>query len=145
MTQNHPLYIAFLLPFCLNKWFSHWIRFFFRDFVVLVRRCFVCRLCAMFVFSLLFRCLFRSDCQISFDPVQIQPMTLASSTLQIRRDDYSGDFNIIIFVDLCTLPFYVINMDAVSFFASSSFLFLANLYCIDILYQFEWMIVFCFV
>jgi len=65
-------------------------------------------------------------------------MTLASSTLQIWRHDYSGDLNIFIFVGICTLPFYVINMD-VSLFIDSSFLFLANLdlYCIDVLYQFE--------
>ncbi|KEH32716.1 hypothetical protein MTR_4g134330 [Medicago truncatula] len=40
-------------------------------------------------------------------------MTLASSTLQIRRHEYeySGDLNIIIFVGIDTLPFYAINMD----------------------------------
>jgi len=96
-----------------------------------VRHCFVCRLCAtLFVFFLLPKCLFGSYCHISFDPVQIQPITLASSTLQIRRHDYFGDFNIVIFVGLCTLPFYAINMDDVSLFTYSSFLFLANLYCI---------------
>ncbi|AES77863.1 transmembrane protein, putative [Medicago truncatula] len=44
-------------------------------------------------------------------------MTLASSTLQIRRPEYSGDINIItlvIFVGICTLPFYAINMDVFS-------------------------------
>jgi len=69
--------------------------------------------------------------------MQIQPMTLALSTLQIRRHGYSGDFNIVIFVGLCTLPFYAINMDVVSLFTDLSFLFLANLYCIDVPYQFE--------
>ncbi|AES88869.1 transmembrane protein, putative [Medicago truncatula] len=69
--------------------------------------------------------------------MQIQPMTLASSTLQIQRHDYSGDFNIVIFVGLCTLPFDAINIDVVSLFTDSSFLFLANLYCINVLYQFE--------
>ncbi|AES80273.1 transmembrane protein, putative [Medicago truncatula] len=69
--------------------------------------------------------------------MQIQPMTLASSTLQIRRHGYSGYLNIVIFVGLCTLPFYAINMDVVSLFTDSSFLFLANLYYIDVLYQFE--------
>jgi len=69
--------------------------------------------------------------------MQIQPMTLALSTLQIRRHGYSGDFNIVIFVGLSTLSFYAIIMDAVSLFTDSSFLFLANLYCIDVLYQFE--------
>ena len=78
-------------------------------------------LCGVVFFSSL-------DCQISFDPMQIQPITLASSTLQIRMHDYFGDFNIVIFVGLCTLPIYSINIDVVSLFANSSFLFLANLY-----------------
>jgi len=46
-------------------------------------------------------------------------MILASSTLQIRRHEYFGDFNIVIlviFVGIGTLPFYAINMDAVSLF-----------------------------
>ena len=69
-------------------------------------------------------------------------MTLASSTLQIRRHGYSGDMNIVIlviFVGIGTLSFYVINMDAVSLYTDSSFLFLTNLdlYCIDVLCQFE--------
>jgi len=66
-------------------------------------------------------------------------MTLASSTLQIWRHEYSGDFNIVIFVGIGTLPFYAVNMDVVSLFTDSSFLFLANLdlYCIDVLYQFK--------
>ncbi|KEH26580.1 transmembrane protein, putative [Medicago truncatula] len=45
-------------------------------------------------------------------------MTLASSTLQIRRHEYSGDVNIVIlviFVGMCTLPFYAINMDVFQF------------------------------
>jgi len=64
---------------------------------------------------------------------------LASSTLQIRRHEYSGDLNIVIFVGIDTLLFYAINMDVVSLFTDSSFLFLANLnlYCIDVLCQFE--------
>ncbi|KEH43743.1 transmembrane protein, putative [Medicago truncatula] len=43
-------------------------------------------------------------------------MTLASSTLQIRRHEYSEDKNIVIlviFVGIGTLPFYAINMDAI--------------------------------
>jgi len=65
-------------------------------------------------------------------------MTLASSTLQIRRHDYFGDLNTVIFVGICILSFYA-NMDVVSLFTGSSFLFLPNLdlYCIDVLYQFE--------
>jgi len=64
-------------------------------------------------------------------------MTLVLSTLQIRRHGYSGDLNIAISVGFCALLFYAINMDVVSFFTDSSFLFLANLRCIDVLYQFE--------
>jgi len=69
-------------------------------------------------------------------------MILASSTLQIRRHEYSEDFNIVIlviFVGIDTLSFYAINMDVVSLFTDSSFLFLANLdlYCIDVLHQFK--------
>jgi len=49
-----------------------------------VRRCVVRRICAaLFVFLVLFRYLFDLDCQINLDPVQIQSMTLVSSTLQI--------------------------------------------------------------
>jgi len=47
--------------------------------------------------------------------------------------------NIAIFVGIYTLPLYAINMDVVSLFVDSFFLFLAilNLYSIDVLYQFE--------
>jgi len=64
-------------------------------------------------------------------------MTLASSTLQIWRHGYYRDLNIVIYVGFYTLLFYVINMDVVSLFADTSFLFLANLHYIDALYQFE--------
>ncbi|AES98139.1 transmembrane protein, putative [Medicago truncatula] len=43
-------------------------------------------------------------------------MTLASSTLQIRIQKYSGDKNIVIFVGLGILPFYAINVDVGSGF-----------------------------
>ncbi|AES88535.1 transmembrane protein, putative [Medicago truncatula] len=64
-------------------------------------------------------------------------MTLTSSTLQIRKHDYSGDLNIFICVGICTLPFYANNMDVVSLFIDSSFLLIANLHYIDVLFQFE--------
>jgi len=48
-------------------------------------------------------------------------MTLASSTLQIRRHEYFGDINIVIFVGIDTLPFYAINIDVVSLFTYLSF------------------------
>jgi len=139
-------YLVSLFIFYWNKWFSHLFCFLFCDFIVIVRRWFVCYLCAaLFVFLVSFKYLFGSDCQIRFDLVQIQSMTLASSMLQIPRHGYSGDLNILIYVDFCTLPFYATNMDVVSLFADSSFLVLANLHCIDVLYQFEWMniIYFC--
>ena len=69
-------------------------------------------------------------------------MTLASSRLQIRRHEYFGDIIIVILVisvGIGRLSFYAINMDDVSLFTDSSFLFLANLdlYRIDVRYQFE--------
>jgi len=69
-------------------------------------------------------------------------MTLASSRLQIRRHEYFGDIIIVILVisvGIGRLSFYAINMDDVSLFTDSSFLFLANLdlYRIDVHYQFE--------
>jgi len=129
--------------------------FCFRSFVFVISSLndFVCfdfpSLCGVFLcfwFPVLVRCLFDSGWNVSFEQVQIRSLTmsLTSSTLQIRRHEYSGDFNIVIlviFVGICTLPFYVINMDVVSLFTDSSFLFLANLdlYCINVLYQFKWM------
>ncbi|GAU35285.1 hypothetical protein TSUD_274870 [Trifolium subterraneum] len=38
--------------------------------------------------------------------------TFVSSTLQIWRHEHSRHFNIVIYVGLCNLPFYAINMDA---------------------------------
>jgi len=69
-------------------------------------------------------------------------MTMTFVSLHVRRHEYFGDLNIVIlviFIGIVTLPFYVINMDAMSLFTDSSFLFLANLdlYCIDVLHQFE--------
>ena len=114
------------------------ISIFFRDFVVLVQRCYVSRLRAtLFVFLVSFRYLFRPDCQINFNPVQIKSMNLKSSTLQIRKHGYFGDLNIVICVGFNTLPFYDINMDVVGLFTDSFVLFLANFHCIDVLYQFE--------
>ncbi|KAK2403719.1 E3 Ubiquitin ligase family protein [Trifolium repens] len=40
--------------------------------------------------------------------------TLMSSTLQIWRHGYSRHFNIVIFVGICNLPFYAINMDTMA-------------------------------
>jgi len=138
-----------LHPNCISD-FTYFLFSFvcFCDFVVFERLClfwfpvFV----RCFWFPVLVRCLFDSGWKISFEQVQIRSMTLslASSTLQIRRHEYSKDFNIVIlviFVGICTLPFYAINMDVLSLFTDLSFLFLANLdlYCINVLHQFKWM------
>jgi len=126
----------FLFPFYWNKWFSHLFHFLFCDFVIFVRRWFVRRFCAtLFVFLVSLRYLIGSDCQINFDPVQIQSMTLTSSTLQIRIHGYSKDLNIIMCVGICTFPFHAINMDVVSLFTDSFFLFLANVLQLESLPQ----------
>ena len=108
-------------------------------------------LCSVFFISLL-SAMFDSGWKVSFEQVQIRSMTmtLASSTLQIQIHKYFGDFNIVIlviFVGIGTLPFYAINMDVVSLFTNSFFSFFGNLnlYCIDVLYEFEWMNIFIFV
>jgi len=129
----------------LNKWF-HIFSVFFRLFLWFRRLrttlfVLISRLCAVcFLFPVLVRCLFDSGWKISFEQVQIRSMTmtLASSTLQIWIHKYSHVSRI---CRHSTLPFHAINMDVVSLFTNSSFLFLANLdlYCINVLYQFEWM------
>jgi len=147
---THPS-CFFLYP----NWISDFTYFqfsfvYFCDFVVYAQLClfwYSVFVRCVFYFPVLVRCLFNSGWKISFEQVQIRSMTLASSALQIRRHEYSEDLNIVIFVGIRTLSFYAINMDAVSLFTYSSFLFLANLdlYCMDVLYQFEWMnvIYFC--
>ena len=117
-------------------------------FLVFVRCIWLSHFCAVYLFSRLCAVFFVSGWRSRFDQVQIQSMsTLVSSTLQIRRHGYSGHFNIVIFVGICNLPFYAINMDTVSLFANLSFLFLAimNLYYIDVLFLFEWMNIVYFV
>jgi len=76
-----------------------------------------------FLFFVVVWCLFGSGQNINFEQVQIQLMTLVSSMLQIGGYGYSKDLNIVIFVGIDALSFYVINMDYVSLFADSSFLF----------------------
>jgi len=117
----------------------HRFCFSFRDFVVLVRRCFIrsSSLCDVVCVSYFVQVFVRFI--LSDDPVHIKSMILESSTLQIRRHRYSGGLNIVICVSFSTLSFYVVNMNVVSLLTDSSFLFLANFHCIDVLYQFEWM------
>lgn len=62
-------------------------------------------------------CLFYPCCKINFEQVHIQSMTLAPSTLQIGRHEYSEGLNIVIFVAIGTMSFYAINMDFASLFA----------------------------
>jgi hypothetical protein len=65
---------------------------------------------------------------------------ICASTLQIRKHGHSGDFKFFILLVVGILPLYAINLDAVSLFADSSFMFLANVeYVIvfDVIYQFE--------
>jgi len=130
-------HIFCFLLFVFILWFR---RLWTTLFVLISHFCAVC-----FWFLVLMRCLFDSGWKISFEKVQIRsmPMTLTPSTLQIRRHEYFRDLNIVIlviFVGIDTLSFYAINIDVVSLFTDSSFSFLTNLnlYCIDVLYQFEW-------
>ena len=80
----------------------------------------LCNLVCLFFHVTMF---VHSDCQFNFDPMKIQSMVLLSSTVQIRRHGYSEHLNTFIFVDLCTLSFYAINMDVVGLFANLSYLF----------------------
>jgi len=103
-----------------------WFRCHFPTLVVMIS-CF-CALC--FLFPIIVRCFFfYSVWKISFE--------LCRSS-QLHK--YFEDLNIVIFVGIGTLPFYVINFDGLSLFTYSSFLFLAilNLYCFNVLIQFEW-------
>jgi len=72
------------------------------------------------------RCLFVPiERSASVNQLQIQSM-IWTSTLQIRKHEYSGDLDLIIlFVGILSL--YAINLDAVSLFAVSSFTFLVIL------------------
>ena len=60
-----------------------------------------------------------------------------TSTLQIQKQEYSGDLDfIILFVGI--LPLYAINLGVVSLFADSPFTFIA-MFVSNVLYRFEWM------
>jgi hypothetical protein len=146
LTQNHLSELFFLLFLIKLVVFTYFQSSFicFCDFVVFAWPClfwylFLCAVCFWFV--VLVRCLFDSCWTVSFEQVHIQSITLASSTLQTRKREYSRDLNIVIFVGLGTMSFYAININVVILFAYSFFLFLAtlNLYCIDVISRFEWM------
>ena len=83
-------------------------------------------LCGVVWFRVVLRCLFVSiERSASVNQLQIQSM-IWTSTLQIRKHGYSGDFDLIIlFVGILSL--YAINLDVVSLFAVSSFTFLVIL------------------
>jgi len=89
-----------------------------------------------FWFYVLLRCLFDSGWKISFDQMQPQSMTLM---YVVNIPKYFGDLNIVIFVGICTEPFYDVNMDVVNLFTNSFFFVFCDieLYCIDVLYQFK--------
>jgi hypothetical protein len=93
-----------------------------------VRCCVGRRLVRRYLISriVLLRCSFNSSRKIIFSQLQIQSMIWASA-LQIRKHEYSGDFNFIKLFVVDILPLYAINSDAVSLFADSSFTFLAKL------------------
>jgi len=55
--------------------------------------------------------MFVLDCQINFDPMQMKSMILVSLILQILIQGYFRHLNIDLFVGLCTLLFYAINMN----------------------------------
>ncbi|AES59589.1 transmembrane protein, putative [Medicago truncatula] len=60
---------------------------------------------------------------------------ICTSTLQIRKHGYFGDFGfIILFVGILLL--HAINLAVVSLFADSPFIFLA-MFVSDVLYRFE--------
>jgi hypothetical protein len=62
-----------------------------------------------------------------------------TSTLQIRKHDYSGDLNFIILFVVGILPLYAINFDVVCLFANSSFTFLARLNMwLYLMYSINW-------
>jgi len=68
--------------------------------------------------------------------MQPQSMTLM---YVVNIPKYFGDLNIVIFVGICTEPFYDVNMDVVNLFTNSFFFVFCDieLYCIDVLYQFK--------
>jgi len=59
-----------------------------------------------------------------------------TSTLQIRKHEYSGDLDLIIlFIGILSL--YAINLDDVSMFAISSFTFIDDVIVSYVFYRFE--------
>ena len=72
------------------------------DFAILVRRYFIHHLYKMlFCFLVMIFCLFDSNCHISFDMMQMQSMTLVSSTFQIRGHEYFEHLNVCECVCVC--------------------------------------------
>jgi len=98
-------------------------------------------LCGVVLFCVFLRCSFGSYWKISFSQSQIQSM-IWTPTFQIRKNEYSGDLDFIIFF-VGILPLYAINLSVVSLFADSSLTFLAMLILIYSINLNEW-ISFCF-
>jgi len=111
-----------LTCFSWNKWFHIYFVFlswFRRLNTTLFCSSSLCGVVCLFCFVRVFVQFRLSD--------QLQLITLASSMLQTQRYGYSRNLNIVICVGFFTLSFYAINMNVVSLFAYSSFLFLVNL------------------
>jgi hypothetical protein len=82
---------------------------------------------------------FSSYWKINFNQLQIHSMILASS-LQIRKYGHSGDFSFIILLFVDILSLYVINLDVVSFFADSLFLFLTMLNLWPFVFEYRFLV-----
>jgi len=108
------------------------------DFLSLCGVFFIFRLSAVFIWFRL-----KDQLWASADPINDNDFGVVNvadpETWVFWRHEYSNISHIC--RHICTLSFHVINMDVLSLFTDSSFSFLVNLdlYCIDVLYQFEWM------
>jgi hypothetical protein len=92
----------------------------------------------------LFTRLCRFD-RTSFNLVKIQPVILASPTLQIERHNISIiHLNIVVLVGLCILSFYIINIYIVSLLQIHRFYFELIWICVWLMHpiKFEWMYMF---
>jgi len=137
-TRPHPAPLPCLVRASLKKWSPQSFCIFFCLFLWFWRICttLLVLISSLFdvsyLFTVLVRCLFDSGWKISFEKVHIQSMILKSSTLEIRRQEYSGALNIVLFEVIDTLPYYAINMDVVSFISNSSFSFFTSICTLSI-------------
>jgi hypothetical protein len=95
-------------------------------------------LCGAIWFSVLLRCSFDSFLKIGFSQLHLQSMIWAS-TLQIQKHGYSDHFSFVILFVVDILPLYAINLNDVSLFADSPFMFLAILNMwFYLMYSIDW-------